>query len=389
MSGRRANGEGDEPTQLADGRWRARYRSSDGRRLAVYSRISKADCRRLRDDALDRARTGLTPLTRPARRYTLGDWMTEWIATWIDDGAHAPRTVHNYRANTKNHLDPILHRPLRGPGALSGADIKVMLNRMARNGSSETTRQLVYGMLNTALDRAVLEDKADANIIRKAGVPRPVRDTEEVQPWTDDQANAFLDSVAGDRLEALWNVMLLGGLRQGEVIGLRWTDIDWVGEEIHVRGQLDRFTHQWKKRKGKGKPYDVPMAGVVIDLLRARVTAQKEEQIRAGRRWAGNEQNLVFTTRKGTPIPHNNIGEAYRIRVKRAGLPHVKFHGGRHFFASAQYAGGARDGEVSAALGQSDPSSMRTYVHLRPRVKDDVRTRMDAVRPRRPRVVGG
>ncbi len=120
------------------------------------------------------------------------------------------------------------------------------------------------------------------------------------------------------------------------------------------------------------------MPARVADLLRARKAAQLREQLRAGKRWTGNPQGLVFSTRFGTPMPHNNVGESWRVRVKNAGLDHMKFHGGRHYAASYQFAMGARVEEVAAFLGHTDGSTVtRLYIHLTEKVAGDAAARTD------------
>lgn len=376
---RRANGEGGAPAwQAGTRRWKASYTAADGSRRYVYSRTpgpaGAKECRVARDAALERTRGGDLPMPG---RLTVGAWMDTWVATWIDGTLDGPRTgARDYRDCIRLHIAPAIgSRPLNGADKLTPTDVKRMLNGLTCKGGpragqpmSGTSAQHIYDILHQALDRAIRDGKATTNAAD--GVDRPSRSTTAVTPWTDDQAAAFLASVEDDRLEALWNIVVLCGLRQGEVIGLRWADIDFTAGTLTVGGQLDRFTHAWKLRKGRkgneGKAVTHAMPDRVADLLKARETAQKREQLRAGRRWTGNDQGLVFTTRKGTPIPHNNIGESWRVRVARVpGLPAVSFHGGRHYAASYQFAAGARIEEVAAFLGHADGSSVtRTYVHL-------------------------
>jgi integrase len=127
------------------------------------------------------------------------------------------------------------------------------------------------------------------------------------------------------------------------------------------------------------------MPADVEDLLRARQTDQKREQLKAGRKWAGNAQDLVFTTRHGTPIPHNNVGGSWRVAVGRVdGLPYMKPHGSRHYAASYQFDAGASVAEVGALLGQDDRTVTRTYIHLTHRSRSAAADRANAL-PRRPR----
>jgi integrase len=360
---RRVRGEGGTPRwDAAKGRWRANYTASDGRRRTVYCSTpggkGKIECAKKRDEAIAADRAGGPVLTT---RDAVATYLDGWVATWVDDGAHDQRTVHNYRSQVERHIAPAIgRRPL---AELRGADVKLLLNQLVTKGLSGTSQQLVFDTLNQALKRAVKDGLIRSNPC--ALVDRPRRDTKPVEVWTDAEVDALLTSVEGDRLEALWNVCLLLGLRRGEALGLRWSDIDWDANTVSVSGQLDRFTRSLTGRKGHGRAVRHVMPDRVRSLLWARQAAQKRERIKAGANWAGNELGLVFTTRRGAPLPANNVLDAWHLRVQRAGIRQLKLHGARHYAASMQYADGARDEEVARFLGHADASSVtRLYIHL-------------------------
>ena len=382
MAGRRANGEGEAPIWYAtERRWRARYTSHDGKRRFVSSSTpgprGSAECRAKRDAALASVRDGLD--VAPARE-TLAAYLRSWLKTWVDDGAHDARTVSNYRSNIERHIAPSIGRqPLARLGAV---DVKRMLNDLAAKGLSGTSQQLVFDTLNSALKRAVKNGSIRQNPCSL--VDRPRRDTKPVEVWAPEQLDAFLLATQGDRLEALWNVCLLMGLRRGEALGLRWSDIDWDRNTLTVAGQLDRFTRSLKDRKGHGGAVRHVLPDRVRDLLVARQTEQKRERLKAGRLWAGNDLGLVFTTRRGAPLPANNVLDAWHNRIDKAGLPHMKLHGARHQAASEQYAAGARHEEVAAFLGHKDGSTVtRIYIHLQEQANAQAADRMNTRFPRR------
>lgn len=380
MSRRRANGEGGAPVWVtATRRWKADYTGADGRRRCVYSSIpgpqGAAECRAKRDRGLDDVRAGVVPV--PAR-LTVADWLDEWLRVWVADGSLSDRTVHNYRADIERHIVPAVgRRPLTKLGV---TDVKELDLALAAKGLSGTTRQLVYDTLNRALKRAVINGLIAANPCER--VDRPHRTTAEVDVWSIAEADQVIAATAGDRLEGLFAILLMLGLRKGEGLGLRWRDIEFEANSLTVAGQLNRFTGEHVPRKGHAKPLVHDMPDRVRELLWARRTEQKREQVAAGRRWAGNAEGYVFTTPRGEAIPATTFDRAWRALVARAGVRYLKPHGARHYAASTQYALGARDWEVAQFLGHADDSTVtRRYVHLGQAVNREATARVNRLYP--------
>lgn len=309
----------------------------------------------------------------------MAKYLEGWLRDWVGDRAHQPGTLGIYTTNVEKHINPVI-----GPmplGKVTEDDVKRMLNTAENKGLSGTTVQLIYDTLNGALKRAV---PRLLELNPCAGVERPRRDTKEVEPWTPEQVTTLLAYVRGDRLEALWNCYLLLALRRGEALGLAWGDINWDAGTVTVRQQLDRRTRERKDRKGHEKPVVHVMPARVAALLRARRAAQLREQVKAGAKWTGNPLGLVFTARYGTPVGANWTTERWKTLATRAGLPAIPrsaVHSARHYAASVQYAGGAQEREVQAYLGQKDPTSQRTYVHLKRDANAVAAGRMDALHP--------
>jgi integrase len=381
---KRAHGEGGAPVwDAANKRWRAHYTGADGARRTVNSKISAADCRRLRDNALADARAGIVAVVAPAR-MTLARYLNDWATTWVDsDPKYDPRTVREYRRAIRLHIEPAIGGV--GLAKLTTTDVQRMLNTLAAKGLSATSRQLVFDVLNRALKMAMEERKVHLNPCTSR--LRPARDTAKVKPWTLPQAAVFLDAVADDRLAAMWHAVVLMGLRRGEAIGLQWADIDWDASTVTISGQVDRFTRTRKARKGHAEPIVHVMPGRVRELLVARKAAQVTERFHAGVRWIGDKpgDGLVFTARFGTPLGANWVTERWKVLATRAGVPLIPrsaVHGGRHFAASAQFAAGARMTEVAAFLGHTDSSTVTAmYVHLTEQASADAAARMDALFP--------
>lgn len=380
MAGRRANGEGGAPIWNERRRlWKADY-TANGVRRSVYSSApgpkGAAECRDKRNKAIAAAAAG-APRMDPRR--TLADWLNEWLRVWVRGSQLDERSIVNYEADVEHHIIPAIGaRPLV---QLRGTDVKALDRALVAKGLSGTTRQLVYDTLNRALKRAVLDGRITTNPC--AFSPRPHRDTAEVEVWSVDEVGRVLAAAEDDRLEGLFAILLILGLRKGEALGLRWDDVDFEANVLRVSGQRDRFTGEHKARKGHAKPLVHEMPDLIRGLLWARQTAQKRERMLAGRRWRPDlDEDYVFTTRLGRPLSATSFDRAWRALVERAGVRYVKPHGARHFAASAQYMMGARHEEVAAYLGHADDSTVtRRYVHLSQRSDHEAAERMNRLFP--------
>ena len=175
----------------------------------------------------------------------------------------------------------------------------------------------------------------------------------EVAHMTPTQARTFLDAVHGDRLEALYTVAVALGLRQGEILGLRWTDVDLDASTITVSQALQRVSGQlaFVEPKSRRSRRTIPMPPTVARSLRAHRRLQLEERLTGGPEW--NEHDLVFMSTSGTPLDGRNLTRRFQAALRRAGLPRMRFHDMRHTCASLLLAQGVQPRVVMETLGHS------------------------------------
>jgi integrase len=198
-------------------------------------------------------------------------------------------------------------------------------------------------------------------------------------PLTPEQARLFLGSVRGDRLEALYTVGLALGLRQGEILGLRWSDVDLDGGELRVAQALQRVNGrlQFVEPKSITSRRTVRLPNTVIRALRSHRVRQLEERLLAPDRW--EKSDLVFTTSFGSPLDGRSVTRRFQAALEKAGLPRLRFHDLRHTAASIMLAQGISPRVVMETLGHSQISlTMNTYSHVMPSLKRDAAERMDA-----------
>ncbi len=197
---------------------------------------------------------------------------------------------------------------------------------------------------------------------------------------TPDQARAFLDANRDDRLWPLYVLALATGLRQGELLALRWEDVDLDGRRLRVRGTLARVAGKLVvlEPKTERSRRTIGLPEVALSALRAHRTRQRMEHLVAGSRWV--ETRHVFATTIGTPIEAAAVTRAFQRSLERAGLPRSRFHDLRHAAATFLLAQGFTLEDVKHLLGHSSITlTSNTYGHVLERRQRQVAAGMDAV----------
>jgi integrase len=300
------------------------------KRKAFYAKTEKEVQDKLHD-ARQSLRRGT--LAR-AGRLTVGDWLTRWLA----DSAK-PTTRHStyerYASIVDLHLKPALGRiPLE---RLSPSDVRSMLNAKAGALSPRSLHHL-RAVLRTALKVAMRDGLIPTNAAGLTASPR-VPDPEihflgEVDGAADIQR--FLAAIQGSRLEALYAVALIQGMRQGEILGLRWEDVDLVGSKMTLRYALKRIAGVYmlvELKTKKSRRTISPLPELIISALREHRQRQEKEQEALGSRWL-NTMNLVFTTAYGAPLNGSVITHTFQDILKAAGLRRLRFHDLRHSYVA-------------------------------------------------------
>ena len=196
--------------------------------------------------------------------------------------------------------------------------------------------------------------------------PRVIR--HEVPVLTPANARLLLDAARGDRLEALYSVALALGLRQGEALGLKSTDINLESGVLRVRRASQRVPHQGTQlveTKTERSRRTLVMPPIVINALCAHRGRQAVERLAAGARWV--DLDLVFPSERGTLADGPNVTHRFHKLLKRADLPAMRFHDLRHACASLLLVQGVHPRVVMETLGHSQISlTMNTYSHVIP-----------------------
>ena len=367
------SGSGGSVRQRKPDQWEGRYRV-DGRAKSVYGRTKRETQEKLRA-ALTQAGAGVKPTTT---RLTVAAYLTDWLEASVKPQRRAT-TYASYEDTVRRFLIPAIGRhPLTKlePGHVQRMLADLSTRETARGRLSPTTVRYCYTILRVALGRAYKQGLVVRNVATL--VDAPSKANVEMHPLSAEQARTFLASVSAGPREALYVTALYTGLRQGELLGLRWQDVDLEGAVLAVRHTLQRRTHELGEPKTERGRRTLRLPGDAVAALPRHKVAQLEQRLRAGRKW--QDHDLVFTTSLGTPLDARNVTRLLQAALERAGLPRQRFHDLRHAYATLLLEAGEELAVVSKMLGHADlGTTADVYAHLTRGMQDRAAARMDAI----------
>jgi integrase len=235
-----------------------------------------------------------------------------------------------------------------------------------RAGRGTVTVRRLVTLLGTIFASAVKDELISANPAR--GVEKPKLDGERPDPWEPHQVRTFLDRCAHHRLGAVFEVVVLTGLRRGEITGLRWSDVDLAARKVVVRRNrvtVNGRVQEQNAPKTKAGLRTVALSEFATATLLAWQLRQAQEAENAAEAW--RTQGHVFTMEDGRALDPAYITRLFQKLRKGAGqeLPAISFHGLRHCAAALMLASGADIAVVSKLLGHASISiTADVYGHL-------------------------
>jgi integrase len=334
---RRGNNEGTI-YQRPDGVWCAQV-TIQGKRKSIYGKTRALVQRKLRT-ALANAEQGIMP---SPERLTVEAFLERWLA---DDVIRLDQyTVKNYTIYVRQHIIPEIGRIRLGQ--LKAAHVQGLYTALGKKGLAPKSIRNAHGVLRAALERAIRWDLVPRNVAALATPPKAT--PAEFRVLTVEEARQLGRVAQGNRWAPMLMLALTTGLRQGELLGLKWGDIDTAAGVLQVRRQYER-----------DGSFSTPKASSQrrLDLAPAELRAleiQRESQDRDRERWGAAyvEQDLVFATHQGRPLIHRNVFREFKILLRKADLPSIRFHDMRHTNASLMLGQGVHPKVVQARLAHS------------------------------------
>lgn len=349
---RRSKGEGSV-YKRKDGLWVARYEAA-GKRKYLYGKTKKIVTDKLRD----RVNSGMLDLTPEADTMLVGEYLDRWLLAVKDTVKE--RTWVRHEVDVRVHIRPSLGGIKLCK--LNSLDLQEFYRIKLHSGLSPRSVGIIHATLYKALKQAVVWSLVTRNVAEIVMPPKVHK--KEIRTLTQEEVRRLLVTVDGDRFEALYVLAVTTGIRQGELLGLKWEDVDLEEGVLRIRRTL------WKGRTSSPKTANA-IRSVRLPRM-AREALKKQQAQGKGREW-------VFSTRNGTPVNcHNLINRSWWPLLKRMDLSKIPFHNLRHTCATLLLCKGVHPKIVQELLGHADiTTTLNTYSHVIPSLEGKAASAME------------
>ncbi|MGB3763727.1 MAG: site-specific integrase [Ornithinimicrobium sp.] len=314
----------------------------------------------------------------PARddAMTLATFATRWLGSTLPASERKDSTKSLYASLTRTHVinSEMGRLPLN---RVRPSSVERFLTHLRAKGLAESSVRQIYTVTRAIGDAAVRDGLLADNPL--AAIKRPRVSSVESHFLTPSQVQQLISAASGSRYAPMFALLVNTGLRRGEALALRWTDIDLAARTLRVRGTLARIDGELvvTPPKSAKSRRTVPLSGTAVAILEQLEQRTASERDRALNLWA--DSGFVFTTGFGEPCDPRNALRALKVAADMAGLQNVGLHTLRHSAASVMLTNGVPISVVSEILGHSGISiTVDVYGHVAPDVSRDAVTRLSA-----------
>ena len=365
----------------SDRRWEARYTvgidPKTGRQIqkSIYGNTQKEVRMRLTEvtSELDNG-TYIEPC-----KMSMDQWLDVWLEEYTTD--IKPLTLVSYKTHAKNNIRPYLGQIKLS--ALDAPTIQRLYNRLLRGMDdraplSPKTIKDLHGVLHRALQQAVLLGMIRVNPASACKPPRVEKPA--IHPLADDNVSKFLSAIRSDSCEPIFQLGLFTGMRQGELLGLMWTCVNFSANTIFIDKQLQRCYERGKGYRflspKNGKTRLISVAPSVMEILRKHREKQKEMLQQAGPAW--EDSQLVFTDEFGHHLSPVTVRKHCKAALAAIGQKDVRFHDLRHSYAVSSIQSGDSIKMVQENLGHATAAfTLDVYGHVSDQMRRDSASRME------------
>jgi integrase len=308
-----------------------------------------------------------------AKKITVSQYLTRWIDSL--QGSVRPSTKARYKQMMEQHVVPIIGRVQLAK--LTPLQVQHLYANRLEKGLSPTTVDLLHNILHKALKQAVRWGLLTRNVTEAVDVPQ--RTTPEFTVWDEQAVSHFVAVANTDNLAALWQLAILTGMRRGEMLGLKWEDIDLVRGMLSVKRTLSRgtkgtYTFGLPKTRHGRRLVSLPRSAV--KALKSHRMKQLEARLALGVGY--EDQGLVFANAVGEPLHPNTVAYQFKRLCKAADVPLIRIHDLRHTSATLMLANGEHPKIVQERLRHANISiTLGRYSHVTMDMQRDAADRLD------------
>lgn len=308
-------------------------------------------------------------------RRSVGAYLAEWLES--TKGSVRPRTWERYEQYVRVHATPVIGRVVLS--RLAPQHLQQLYANRIEAGLSESSVAHLHSVMHTALRQAEAWGAVQRNVARLVNPPRVRR--HEMRTLSPAEARMLLQAASSDRYEALFAVAVSTGMRLGELLGLRWRDVQLDAATLRVIASLQatKEGYQFVEPKSARSRRQIALTQTAVAALRRHRAAQALERFRHGRVW--HDLDLVFTSENGGPVDDTNLRTRHFYPLlARAGLPRLRLHDLRHTAATLMLGRGVHPKIASEMLGHSQIAvTLDLYSHVTPTMQRDAAATIDAV----------
>jgi integrase len=370
---KRGNGEGSIYQRKEDGKWVGSVTLENGKRKVFYGKTRGEVAEKLKK-ALYEQQQGMLPTS--TSKQTVEQFLLHWLESTQEQSVK-PRTYERYEEIVRLHLIPSLGRYQLQK--LTAQHVQSLYVKKQREGLSSTTVNTIHNVFHKALSMACKWELVSKNVCEL--VSPPPRKEHDISPLTIEQVHKLL-AVAKDRsIEALLKLALTTGMRRGELLGLKWQDINLEQGLLQVRHTMARVPRKFRlpgerayqeaTTKTKRSRRGIILIPLALDALKQHRERQLAIIERVNDAWTNSD--LVFCTSLGTPLnPSRDVLEPFKALLKEAALPDIRFHDLRHSAATLLLSLGIHPKIVQEILGHSNINmTLNVYSHVLPTMQKE------------------
>ena len=299
------------------------------------------------------------------------DYLTEWFQTKRRSIGIQTAQVYEHYLNSR--IIPKLGKI--AIAELSTLHIQSYINNLQEDGLSSSTVKKNYEIIRNSLEHAIDFGLIQNNVALKVKLPKSER--KELMVWDEDEVNHFLQTAKEDRYYIVFYLAVTTGMRQGEILGLRWSDVNLKDGLLSIRQTL---SHDGKTfingAKTKASLRTIALSEATIKKLQNHKMISSQEKLAIGPGYLNH--NLVISTQIGSPVNPANIRRSFNRLTEVACLPRIRFHDLRHTHASLLLSKGINIKVISERLGHSNIKiTLDTYSHVLPTMQKEAMQKLD------------